>query len=417
MSLSRLVYDIIIRVYAAGIRTISPFHAKAARWVRGRRHWRRKLQEGLGGRRADLWIHCASLGEFEQGRPVLEALRARHPGMVILLSFYSPSGYEIRQDYPHADAVTYLPLDTAANARDFLDIVRPRLALFIKYEFWLHFLTELHTRGIPVMLISAIFRPGQFFFRRGGKSFLRLLSFYEKIFVQDESAARVLEAHSISRVVVAGDTRFDRVLRVAADAREIPGVAAFAGDALTLVAGSTWPEDEALLGSALGSIPKCIIAPHEIHPLRLSQLEKRFGEDCVRYSALAADTVRYRDRRVLLIDNIGMLSSLYRYGRIAYIGGGFGHGIHNLLEAAVYGIPVIFGPRHQKFREARDLLALGAAASVENEAELREALARFRSGDAGRRAGEAAGAYVALHAGATTLATDFIQEKRFLTSA
>ena len=416
MSLSRLVYDIFIRVYAAGIRLASAFSPKARLWTGGRKDWRGQLRKGLSGKQVDLWIHCASLGEFEQGRPVIEALRQSFPGLTILLSFYSPSGYEIRKHYAFASHVSYLPLDTRKNARDFMELANPRMAIFVKYEFWMHFLTELHQRAIPILLISAIFRPTQLFFSWYGGSFLRLLSYYEKIFVQDQASAAILETNGVQSVIVSGDTRFDRVLKIAAEAKEVPGIAHFLQDAPAVVAGSTWPGDETVLASCVESMPKWIIAPHEVSEARLQQLEKRFGASLVRYSALLKDPGKYEDRRILAIDNIGMLSALYRYGKIAFIGGGFDHGIHNVLEAAVYGVPVLFGPHHHKFREAADLIRYGAAFPVETAPALLGCLEKLRDEPYRKICGARASRYVREQAGATGKILDFIQEKRFFTS-
>lgn len=417
MSLSRLVYDLFIRVYVTLIRLAALFNPKARLWLQGRKDWRRRLREKISSGGVDLWIHCASLGEFEQGRPVIEALRKAHPSVRILLTFFSPSGYEVRKDYALCDHVCYLPLDTVRNARDFLDIVKPRAVIFVKYEFWLHFITELYQRAKPVVLVSAIFRQDQFFFRWYGRGFLPVLSYYERIFVQDERSRQILEAHRLTRVTVAGDTRFDRVGKIAAEAREVEGMKTFLGNARTIVAGSTWPGDDEAILPCLAMADKWVIAPHEVNESRLRQLEKRLPADTVRYSRMVEDPEASRASKVLVIDNIGMLSALYRYGRIAIIGGGFDHGIHNVLEAAVYGIPVLFGPKYQKFREARDLIAVGGAFTAEGPGGFAEVLGKLAAESFAANAGRVAGAYVLEQSGATGKILDFLQQKRFLTNA
>lgn len=416
MSLSFLVYDLFIRVYAISIRLVAPFNPKARLWLRGRKDWRRRLGEALSEKHVDLWMHCASLGEFEQGRPVIEALREAHPEMTVLLTFYSPSGYEVRKDYALADHVSYLPLDTASNARDFIRIVNPEIVIFVKYEFWLHFLTELHQRATTVLLISAIFRSNQFFFRWYGTAFLRVLGCYERIFLQDDGSRAILEAHGVDRVTIAGDTRFDRVGKIAREAKDIEAMDDFVKGARTLVAGSTWPGDDEVIFPCLEMVDKWIIAPHEVNESRLRQLEKRFAPGVVRYSHMKGNPGSSAKCRVLLIDNVGMLSSVYRYGQLAFIGGGFDHGIHNVLEAAVYGMPVVFGPKHEKFREAEDLLREGAAFSVENARELANVLRKLAESGFAAQSGDAAARYVRDQSGATGKILDFLQQKRFLTS-
>lgn len=416
MSLTFLVYDAFIRVYGIAIRLAARFNPKARLWVQGRKQWRSRLEESLAGRQVDLWMHCASLGEFEQGRPMIEAVRQSFPGLTILVSFFSPSGYEVRKNYLLADVVCYLPLDTPGNAQAFLELTRPGLAVFVKYEFWMNYLTKLHKRDIPVLLISAIFRPQQIFFRPYGKAFLRLLTRYDQIFLQDDRSRTLLATHGITRTTLAGDTRFDRVRKIAGEARDIPGITDFLGGAESLVAGSTWPGDEEAIQLAIGSIPKWIIAPHEVNESRIRQLEKRFKGETVRYTALAASGASCHHRRILLIDNVGMLSSLYRYGVAALVGGGFDHGIHNVLEAAVYGIPVLFGPRHAKFREAIDLIERGAAFSLDGPEALPAKLQALADPAFRARCGQASARYVTEQSGAIGRIMAYIQEKRFFTS-
>jgi 3-deoxy-D-manno-octulosonic-acid transferase len=414
MSLSFLVYDIIIRVYAFFIRIAVPFNPKAHLWVEGRKNWYPNLQRALPPEGATVWIHCASLGEFEQGRPILDALRARHPDAFILLTFYSPSGFEVRKHYPAADYICYLPLDTPRNAHRFVGLVKPKLVIFVKYEFWVRILMRLQAQKIPVLLISALFRPDQFFLQWYGKAFRKLLFVYDHLFVQDEASKRYLEPMGIHRVTVTGDTRFDRVVQIASKAREIRPVEIFLKGNPALVAGSTWPADERYLQNCLSLFPKWIIAPHEVTSTRLQQLESLYQTRAIRYSQLESG-MEAADKLVLIVDNLGMLSSLYRYGAVAYVGGGFDHGIHNILEAAVCGMPVVFGPRYEKFKEARDLIADGGAFSVGNGAALKQRLADLTTEYAQKAAGKVCADYVRTHTGATARITDYIEEKRFFT--
>lgn len=321
-----------------------------------------------------VWFHAASLGEFEQARPVLEAYRQRHPDTKVLLTFFSPSGYEVRKNYPLADRVAYLPMDTPRNARRLLDAYRPVAAFFVKYEFWYNYLRELRRRQVPTYLFSAIFRPEQYFFRPHGRWFLKQIRLcYRHIFVQNEESLQLLARHGIN-ATLAGDTRFDRVHQIAQAAEPDAVAERFlqGHDGPVLVAGSTWPPDEQLLARLRENkewFPsRIIIAPHEIHEEHLQQIERLFPGS-VRYSSLTSSTSltspTSSTSQVLIIDNIGILSKLYRYATVAYIGGGFGVGIHNILEAVTYGKPVVFGPNHHKFQEAHDIIDLGGGMTVD----------------------------------------------------
>ncbi len=367
-----IFYGFAMRGMAFGIRCASFFNPKARLWVEGRRNIFRRLRETVASGERIVWFHAASLGEFEQGRPVIEAFRETHPGHKILLTFFSPSGYEIRKDYPGADYVFYLPADTRRNARRFVETVRPEIAVFIKYEFWANYLKILQRNGTRTFIVSAIFRPDSAFFRWYGGWYRKLLRCFEHIFVQDEESRRLLGKIGVSNVTVAGDTRFDRVATIAGRAKSLPVVEAFVGKATeVLVAGSTWLPDEELLVRLVNRHPdvKFIIAPHEIHPERMEKFAASVRCRTVRYTQAAAEA-DLSDAGVLFIDTIGILSSVYRYGKYAYIGGGFGAGIHNTLEAATFGLPLAFGPNHHKFREASDLMAGGGAVSVTDGEEL-----------------------------------------------
>jgi 3-deoxy-D-manno-octulosonic-acid transferase len=366
----RIVYDIGIRLYQGVAWAISPWNRKARLWTRGRRGWQEQLRHAFDPGDRVAWFHCASLGEFEQGRPVMEAFRERAPRTKILLTFFSPSGYEKRKEFKGADHVMYLPLDTARNARLLVNSLSLEMALFVKYEFWFHFLRHLKRKGVPVYLASGIFRPGQVFFRWYGGWYRKFLDCFTHIFVQREDSRDLLQKHGISNVTVAGDTRFDRVKQVAGTAYSHKALEIYASGYTVIVAGSTWEPDEHLIEYAFRELPshiRWIIAPHELSEAHLQKLKKRFPESefFTRLGPAPAPATR-----IVIVDTIGQLSYIYRYGTLAYIGGGFGKGIHNILEAAIYGLPVIFGPNHRKFIEAGELITLGGAFQVLDESEM-----------------------------------------------
>ena len=347
-----------------------------------------------------MWIHVASVGEFEQARPIIERLHKELPFRKVLLTFFSPSGYELRKGYPLVDKVTYLPFATRRNAKKWMEVLRPEMAVFVKYEFWPAYLNVLKKKNVPTYLISAIFRPGQLFFRPWGKAYFKLLYTFKHIFVQDQVSANLLQHRGITSVSVAGDTRFDRVVEVRKQAKELPVVEGFvAGAERVIVAGSTWPEEEKMLARYLleHEDVRLVLVPHEIHSDHLHQIFQYFEGRYVRYTEATMASV---DKcRVLLVDTIGLLSSIYRYGHVAYIGGGFGVGIHNTLEAAVYGMPVVFGPNWEKFREAHGLIEAGAAISVKNYREFAAAL--DKAFDEQMAMGQRANDYVQSECGAT----------------
>lgn len=353
----------------------------------------------------DLWIHAASLGEFEQGRPLMERLRREHPEKKILLTFFSPSGYRVRHNYAGADTVAYLPFDTPAAVEAFLDAASPRMAVFVKYEFWGNYLEKLRRRAVPTYIISAIFRPRQRFFRRGGGIFRRMLGNFTHIYVQDERSRRLLESVGVNNVTVAGDTRFDRVTDIRAAAKDVPVVAAFVKDApFTLIAGSSWQPDEDLYIPWLKSHPavKAVIAPHEFDGARLKHLKSRLGDGARLLSEIKSGADLRGDETAIIVDCFGLLSSLYRYGTAAWVGGGFGAGLHNINEAAVYGIPVVFGPNNSKFKEAADLKTCGGGFEVTDATSAAAVLDRFLAdSDALSAAGRAAGDYIGANIGAT----------------
>ncbi|NML63937.1 3-deoxy-D-manno-octulosonic acid transferase [Hymenobacter sp. RP-2-7] len=402
----QFLYSTGLGLYASAVRLAAPFNAKAAAWVAGRQGLLPRIEAALAAEPAPrLWMHCASLGEFEQGRPLLEGLRRQYPGHKIVLTFFSPSGYEVRKNWPGADYVFYLPLDTAANAAAFVRLVRPSLAVFVKYEFWYYYLRELRQQGVPAVVVAAIFRPSQVFFKPWGGFFRQILRELHHIFTQDEASAQLLRGLGLARVTVAGDTRFDTVAATAsAPPRALPLVEAFVADgAPLLIAGSTWPEDLPALAPLLRKHARglrYLVAPHEISEAHLQQVEAALPGLTVRYSRATPATVA--EARLLLIDNVGLLSQLYRFGRFAYVGGAFGAGLHNTLEAAAFGLPVFFGPRYERFQEAVELVALHCAFPVQSAQQLEAAFDRLYYNEEARlKVQDTSLDYVHSHAGAT----------------
>ncbi len=385
---------------------IAPFHRKAFQFTRGRWHWYRRLREKRDPAARYVWFHCASLGEFEQGRPLIEAFRREQPGMKVALTFFSPSGYEIRKTYPQADLVAYLPADTPRNARRFLSILAPEMAFFVKYEFWHHYMAGLKGRGIPLYLVSGIFRKEQRFFTKKpwGRWFRKSLEAFSWFFVQDCDSVALLASIGISRCTLSGDTRFDRVAALQKGSQSLPVVENFSAGKPVLVAGSTWKPDEELLVPVIREEKrlKYILVPHEVTPVNINRLKGMFITPPLLYSQAGIEEPGKYD--VMIVDTVGILSSLYRYGLLAYVGGGFGKGIHNILEAATYGLPVIFGPNHRKFREACQLADAGAAFPVASRSELRTALEHLLGNERDRiRASRLAQDYVKQNQGATRL--------------
>ena len=396
----KILYSIGIYIYGAFIFIASLFNEKARLLRAGQQNALKLLKERVDPNGCYVWFHAASLGEFEQGRPVIEQLKREQPTTKILLTFFSPSGYEVRKNYTGADIVSYLPLDTPGNARSFVNMVKPSKVIFIKYEFWPNYLRALKDTNVPVFSISAIFRPEQVFFKGYGKWYLGLLRTFSHIFVQDKVSLDLLEKHQIKNASVCGDTRFDRVYDLFRQAKQLPLIEEFVKNAPeVIVAGSTWPKDEKLLVSYLKQHPdvKLVLVPHEVHASHISGISGLLDGRFVRYSEATSDNVKTTN--CLVVDVIGVLSSIYRYANVAYIGGGFGVGIHNTLEAAVYGIPVVFGPNHLKFREARELIAIGGAFSVSDYVSLEAQFDRLLKD---KEAGKIAGEYVKQKTGATS---------------
>lgn len=414
----RLIYTIAIHLYTLGIRTAALFgHSKARLMVAG---WKEvpaalaRLETG----KPTVWFHAASLGEFEQARPVLEAYRQRHPECQVLVTFFSPSGYEVRKNYAQAEAICYLPMDTPGNVRRFLDTVHPDKVFFVKYEFWYNYLSVLRQRDIDTYIFSAIFRPEQYFFKWYGRWFLRQIGLcFKHLFVQNEESLRLLKGHGIDHCSLAGDTRYDRVHQIAQASEPDAVVEKFLDgyDGPVLVAGSTWPPDEQLLARLHESkewFPeRIIIAPHEIHEEHLRSIEALFPNS-IRYSQLKqSNNQTIKQSQTLIIDNIGLLSKLYRYATVAYIGGGFGVGIHNILEAVAYGKPVVFGPNHHKFQEAHDIIELGGGMIVDEHPDVSFLRKLFTDDDIYHAASDACLQLMHRNLGSTNIIIKAVDEK------
>ncbi|HRH70408.1 MAG TPA: glycosyltransferase N-terminal domain-containing protein [Flavobacteriales bacterium] len=391
-------------LYHLGIRLAAAFVPKARLWVEGRKGSWTRLEAKSAALQGCLWMHCASVGEFEQGRPVLEAIKKERPELPVLLTFFSPSGYEARKNFPMATHVEYLPPDSAANADRLLKLVRPKAVIFIKYEFWFEHLAALKRTGVPTFLVSAIFRPSQPFFRWYGAAHRTMLSCFARLFVQDDASRDLLGTIGVHNVIVSGDTRFDRVLAIVNADEEVPIARTFKemSNGPVMVCGSTWPEDDRTLAAAFVGLKNrlsVIVAPHESSATQNERITRDFPPATIRWSAWSPSQM---PAHTLLVDRMGLLSRLYKYGDVTYVGGGFGSGIHNTLEAAAWGKPVIFGPNYQRFAEARGLIDAGAGFSVKNEEELGALLQRFLNDpDALRTASEAASHYVLERTGAT----------------
>lgn len=399
------MYSLAIYLYMFCVNVAALFNKKARLMMRGHRQTYRILREQIHHDEKYIWFHAASLGEFEQGRTLIEKIRAAYPQYRILLSFFSPSGYEVRKDYKGADVVCYLPFDTALNARKFIRLARPCMAFFIKYEFWQNYLTVLHKLGVPVFSVSSLFRPNQIFFKKYSQPYAHVLKCFTHFFVQNETSRKLLMEHGVDNVSVVGDTRFDRVIAVRENARQLPIVDIFAHAKTegthVLVAGSTWSADEDILINYFNNHPeeRLVLAPHVVSESHLQEIERKLQRPSLRYTQATEDLAAKVD--CLIVDCYGILSSIYRYGQIAYVGGGFGAGIHNVPEAAVYGIPVIIGPKNKNFREAQFLLREGGSFEITSAEDYQQIMERLvkESGflfEAGKKAGD----YIANHAGA-----------------
>ncbi|MBP3775127.1 MAG: 3-deoxy-D-manno-octulosonic acid transferase [Bacteroidaceae bacterium] len=400
-----MMYTLAIYLYLIGAHLVAIFNKKARLLIGGHHHTFPILERQLQPGRQYAWFHAASLGEFEQGRMLMERLREEHPEIGILLTFFSPSGYEVRKNYEGADIVCYLPFDVPFNARKFVQMVHPCMAFFIKYEFWKNYLTELHREGIPTYSVASIFRPDQIFFRSYAKGYAQVLQCFTHFFVQNEVSRQLLSQVGLTNVTIVGDTRLDRVLQIRRQAQPVPlaesFVQALPQDASVLVAGSTWPADEEILIPYFNQHPEqyLILAPHVVGESHLKEIESKLERPSVRLSQATPESVA--QAHCLLIDGYGLLSSIYRYGKQAYVGGGFGVGIHNVPEAAVYGVPVTVGPNNKKFREVQELIQRGAVFEIRSSEDYEELQQRFaEEPEFVERAGHIAAAYIAEEAGA-----------------
>ncbi len=399
------LYNLGMRAFDAGISLGALKSEKIKKLRKGQKEALDYLRGKIQSDKPYVWIHAASLGEFEQGRPLIEKIRRENPGIKILLTFFSPSGYEVRKNFSEVDAVCYLPLDVKSRVKEFLDIVNPCMAVFVKYEFWGNYLQELKRRSVPTYIISSIFRPSQIFFKPWGVMFRNMLRCYTHVYVQDERSRQLLAGIEVTNVTIAGDTRFDRVTDIMRSCVDIPQASAFVDKApVTIVAGSTWPPDEDYLIPYFNSHPelKLIIAPHEVEPKRLADIERKLDRKSCRLSSATPEEAREAD--CLIIDGYGKLSSTYSYGDIAYVGGGFGVSIHNINEAAVYGMPVLFGPNYHKFKEAYDLIDVKGAFTFSDNARFVEILDRLLTDkEYLAECGENAARYVKSKLGATEI--------------
>ena len=412
----RLLYTLFIFVYGWSIKLASLFNTKAKQWTRGRKDIFKHINEALKENDKPLvWVHAASLGEFEQGRPIIEELKNKYPDYGIVLTFFSPSGYEVRKNYDLADFVFYLPLDTPQNAKRFLDLVPIRLAVFIKYEYWYNYLKAIRRKEIPIVFVSAIFRAKQPFFKLYGSWFLKHLKQVDWFFVQNQNSLDLLKKVGISNASLAGDTRFDRVDDIAKKAKENAIIEQFKGDSKLLLAGSSWPEDESLIYPLLEKFPdlKIIFAPHQIDENHIQSIEQNCKGKALRYSQAVKQNKN--EKQVLIIDNYGLLSSLYRYADFTFIGGGFGAGIHNTLEAATFGMPIFIGPKYEKFQEAKDLVSLHAIEVIEEAKLLEQSLVNLLSDPDQRiEKGQKARDYVKSKTGVTNHIIKHLENKNLL---
>ena len=397
-----ILYNFGIYTYKQLVNIASFRNLKARKMKQGHKEIFHYLAQNADPEGGYIWIHASSLGEFEQGRPIIEAIKAHYPEQKIAITFFSPSGYEVRKNYPKADLICYLPFDLPNNVNRFLNILKPKQAIFIKYEFWGNYLNALAKRNIPTYIISAIFRPSQIFFRPYGSYFRRILQNFEHLYVQDENSKKLLKDIGITKVSVTGDTRFDRVFEIRSQAKELPLIEQFSKGNFTLIAGSSWPKDEEIFIDYFNRHPemKLIIAPHEIHEEHIQFILSRLNRTAIRYTQ--ADEKNIQKADCIIIDCFGLLSSIYRYGQVAYVGGGFGAGIHNVPEAAVYGIPVIFGPNHKKFKEAKELIIAGGGFSISRSEDFELVMDRLlENKEFLSKAGITAGQYIQNNSGAS----------------
>ena len=414
-AISILIYDLVLFLYVTGIRIAALFNnEKAKLWVDGRKNIFEKIKGELKPDEFRVWVHCASLGEFEQGRPLIEKIKKEHPEIKIVLTFYSPSGYEIRKNYAHADYVFYLPADTHKNARKFLDLVKPRFIIFVKYEFWFHYFTGIYRRKIPFIMVSAVMRTSQSFFKWYGNVFRKMLNAVTFFFTQDNYSQKLLHQLDLGNSTVCGDTRIDRVIDIAKNVSSIPAIEAFINGQKAIIGGSVYIKECTDIQEAINAgiiKEKLVIVPHDISASNIKSIREIFGNKAALYSEL---TEADHSKQILIVNTVGLLSSIYQYGQIAIIGGGFGKGIHNLLEPATFGLPMIFGPNYHKFKEAHEFISCSAGFSYRSYEGLAKTLTHLSSEKELLLSANAARTYIEMYAGGTEKIYSWIEEKGYL---
>ena len=410
-------YNTSIKAYGLALKLASGFNGKAKLWVDGRKDWEGQISSKIKPTDRVLWVHCSSLGEFEQGRPVIEALKEKYPNHKIAVSFFSPSGYEIRKNYPGADVIFYLPLDTKTNAEKLIQVLHPELLVLVKYEYWFNLITALHQKNIPTIVVSAIFRESQNFFKNDGNNwFAQKLNLISHFFIQNQKSKTLLDSIGIQQSTLAGDTRFDRVKQIVHQNNQLDFMDQFKDDSKLIVVGSSWPKDEdlflSLINEKLNLDWKILFAPHNLHDKEIESYIAKLNVPVVKFSDLeSTSNENLKKAKVFILNTIGILSKVYAYADITYIGGGFGAGIHNTLEAVTYGNPVVFGPKYKKFQEAVDLIEVGGGFSIANQQEFDAIMDRLIFDENFRKsAGQNAGDFVQKSPNATAMIMDYVNE-------
>ncbi len=410
-------YNTSIKAYGLALKLASGFNEKAKLWVNGRKNWEEQIASKIQPNDRVLWVHCSSLGEFEQGRPVIEALKEKYPNHKIAVSFFSPSGYEIRKNYPGADVIFYLPLDTKENAEKLIQVLHPELLVLVKYEYWFNLITALHQKNIPTIVVSAIFRESQNFFKNNGKNwFAQKLNLVSHFFIQNQKSKVLLDSIGIEQSTLAGDTRFDRVKQIVHQNNQLDFMDQFKGNSKLIVVGSSWPKDEelflSLINEKLKADWKILFAPHNLHEKEIEAFTSKLNVSVVKFSDLEnTSSEQLKQAKVFILNTIGILSKVYAYADITYIGGGFGAGIHNTLEAVTYGNPVVFGPKYKKFQEAVDLIEVGGGFSISNQQEFNTIMDRLISDESFRQfSGQKAGDFVQKSPNATAMIMDYVDK-------
>lgn len=408
-----IIYNLFVSLYGLGISAASAFNPKAKRWLNGRKDWKGKMRQAVSSDDKIIWVHCSSLGEFEQGRPVMERIRKKFPGHKIALSFFSPSGYEVRKNYEGADYVFYLPLDTKRNAKSIIKILHPEILILVKYEYWYNLLKKLQKKNIPVIVISAVIKENNIFIQSWGAWFRKRIEKITHFFVQDGDSKDLLESIGVKQVTISGDTRFDRVREIRQSSPELEFVEIFKGDHKLIVAGSTWPDDEEILTCFINQkLPddwKVIFAPHNIDDKQVRALSEKLRKKTALYTK--SDSTQIGDAQILIVDTVGVLTKIYAYADISYVGGGFTRtGVHNTLEPAVFGVPVIFGPNYENYFEAIDLIQTEGAQRFKDQHDFNSKMEKLIQNEPERkRRGNAAAEYIAQKPNSSNLIMDYLR--------